>query len=58
MSWFLFYGRKIGMSKQEILVTPYAEMLDMLACLAIDNGAKQKTEKKKLSQFDQLFNVR
>jgi len=46
------------MDKREILVTPYAEMLDMLACLAIDNGAKQKTEKKKLSQFDQMFNVR
>lgn len=36
------------MDKREILVTPYAEMLDMLACLAIDNGAKQKTEKEKI----------
>lgn len=46
------------MGKREILATPYEEMLDMLACLAIDNGARQKAEKKKLSQFDQFFNVR
>lgn len=58
LSWFLFYGRKIGMSKREILATPYEEMLDMLACLAIDNGASQKKEKFKPKQFDQLFSVR
>lgn len=46
------------MSKREILVTPYAEMLDMLACLAIDNGAKQKAQKKKITQFNQMLNVR
>jgi len=43
------------MSKREILVTPYGEMLDMLACFAIDAGASQK--KKKKSQYDLFFNV-
>ncbi len=43
------------MSKREILVTPYGEMLDMLACFAIDAGAKQK--KKELSQYDMFFNI-
>lgn len=37
------------MSRQEILVTRYGEMLDMIACFAIYNGAKPKAKKKKLS---------
>lgn len=44
------------MSKQEILVTPFGEMLDMLACFAIDNGASQK--KPKLTQEQMFFGVR
>lgn len=55
LSWFLFYGRKLGMSKPEILVTPYGEMLDMLACSAIDQGAKQK--RKPLSMESILFSL-
>lgn len=51
----LYYGRKLGMSKEEILVTPYGEMLDMLACSAIDAGANQKKEK--LSQEQMFFDV-
>lgn len=43
------------MSKREILVTPYGEMLDMLACSAIDNGASQK--KPKLTMEDILFKI-
>lgn len=33
------------MSKEEVLITPYGEMIDMLNCQAIDNGAKQKEPK-------------
>jgi len=39
------------MTKQEVLVTPYSEMLDMLACQMIDNGAKQKREKLSMEQI-------
>jgi len=39
------------MSKREILVTPYGEMLDMLACFAIDSGASQKKEKPTMEQI-------
>ena len=47
LSWFLFYGRKIGMSKREILCTPIGEMYDMLSCLSIyEGGAKQKNARK------------
>ena len=41
----LFYGRMIGMSKREIDITRYGEMLDMIACHAIFNGAKPKTKR-------------
>lgn len=49
-SWFLFYGRKLGMSAKEIDVTRYGEMLDMIACMAIDRGAKPKKKKKTMEQ--------
>ena len=39
------------MSKREILITPYGEMLDMLACSAIDAGASQKKEKPTMEQI-------
>ena len=56
LSWFLYYGRKLGMSKEEILITPYGEMMDMLACSYIDAGASQK--KRKLTMEEILFEVR
>lgn len=42
------------MSKEEILCTPIGEMLDMLSCLAIYNGAKEKTPKKKMKMEEFL----
>lgn len=52
LAWFLYFGRKLGMSKREIYWTSYDEMLDMIACMAIENGAKQK---KHISQEEILF---
>lgn len=43
------------MSKREILVTPYGEMLDMLACLSIYSGAA-KPKKEKLS-FEEVMRL-
>ena len=53
----LFYGRKLGMGKQEIMVTRYGEMLDMIACLSIYNGAKPKRKAKHWT-FDEAMKVR
>lgn len=39
----------LHMSRREILLTRYGEMLDMIACLAIQNGAPPKREKRKIS---------
>lgn len=42
-SWWLFYGRRCGMSTQEIMNTTYGEMVDMISCLSIyEGGAEQK----------------
>lgn len=39
LAWFLFYGRKLGMTRQEILSCPVGEMKDMIACQQIADGA-------------------
>lgn len=44
-AWYLFFGRKLNMSRQEILVTTIGEMGDMVSCLSVYNGtAKEKKE--------------
>ncbi|WP_278658761.1 hypothetical protein [Ruthenibacterium lactatiformans] len=45
------------MERREILLTRYGEMLDMIACLAIQNGAPPKKEKRKMS-FQQAIEMR
>ena len=45
------------MTAEEISITRWGEMLDMIACTAIYNGAKQKKKKKELS-FEDVFNMR
>lgn len=39
LAWYLFYGRKLNMGRQEILHTRYGEMLDMISCLSIYEGS-------------------
>ena len=46
------------MQKQEILNTRYCEMLDMISCLAIFNGADPKKKKKILTDFDAVMALR
>ena len=46
------------MQKQEILNTRYSEMLDMVSCLAIYNGAEPKKRKKILTDFDAVMALR
>ena len=54
ITWILFYGRMLGMAKQEIMATRYGEMLDMVACFAIFHGAKEKPKKRKLSFLEAM----
>ena len=46
------------MQKQEILNTKYAEMLDMISCLAIYNGAEPQRKKKIITDFDAAMALR
>ena len=45
------------MGRQEILSTRYGEMLDMIACLAIQNGAKPKRKRKRL-RYEEAIELR
>ena len=42
------------MSRAEVLTCPVGEMSDMIACLAIENGAKPKS----YADLDDLANIR
>jgi hypothetical protein len=47
------------MSKREILITPYGEMMDMLACLSIDEGtAVPKKKTRHITSFDEAIKLR
>lgn len=49
----------MGMSKQEILVTPFGEMQDMISCLSIYSGnAKQKIDRSKDMSYDEIMSMR
>ena len=43
----------MNMSRQETMNTRYGEFMDLLACMSISNGAKQK--KKKIWTFDEFL---
>lgn len=45
------------MSRDETLLTRYGEMLDMIECMAIANGAEPKKKEKKMA-FDDIMNLR
>ena len=58
LSWYVFYGRQMNMTRQEVITTPYGEMQDMINCLLIYNGgADQKIRKRKLT-FDEAMSLR
>lgn len=41
-TWFLYFGRKLGMTEKQVLSCPLGRMLDYMACMQIENGANQK----------------
>lgn len=40
------------MSRKEILITPYSEMIDMITCLSIYNGTMSPDTTKTVYDFD------
>lgn len=55
LSWFLYYGRKLNMQRQEILVTKVGEMTDMIACLLIDEGRLDYKPPKKVWDYQEAI---
>lgn len=54
-AWLLYWGRKFGMQKYEVLHTRLGEMLEMIDCHAIANGAAP--QKRKLT-YDEAIQMR
>lgn len=46
------------MARQEILVTRYGEMIDMLLCLAIYNGRAKEKKEKPHYKFEEIIEWR
>lgn len=53
----MFYGYQIGMTRQEVMDTRYGEMLDMISCLSVYNGAA-KVKNKRVLSYDDAINLR
>lgn len=46
------------MDKREIMVTRVAEMLDMISCFAVYNGAANQQAKKRRLSYDEAIALR
>lgn len=56
LSWFVYYGLRLGLTRDETIVLRIGEMLDLIACDQIYNGiAEQKTEE---MPFDEVMKLR
>lgn len=54
LAWYLYYGRLLGMGRREVLSSPVGEILDLIACMAIDHGATPKV----YADMDELMAIR
>lgn len=55
-AWSVFYGLKLGMTREETMNTLYGEFLDLINCMDIYNGKKQP--KKKKYSFEEIMELR
>ena len=49
LSWTLYYGHQLNMSRAETLATDWFEMQDLIACYAIQQGY---AEERKIIKID------
>ena len=54
-AWYIFFGLKLGLTRQETLATDYGEFCDLLSCLSIYNGAAREVKK---WTYDEAINLR
>lgn len=57
LAWFIYYGRTLNMSRQEVMVTRFGEMKDMITCLQIERGELIPVEKRpeKVWSYDEAI---
>lgn len=55
----MFYGMHLfGMSRTDVLNMPYGEMLDLIACYGVFNGAFKEKPKKKVWRYEDAVKLR
>lgn len=45
-SWFIYYGHKLNMTRQETMNTRVGEMFDLMACMDIASGGAEPKKQK------------
>ncbi|MBO7735633.1 MAG: hypothetical protein J6S67_23910 [Methanobrevibacter sp.] len=56
-AWYIYLGRKLGMSKEETLATKWGEFVDMLNCRAIENGTARQIPPKQRIDMVQFLGI-
>lgn len=58
LSWCIYYGLRLGLSRVETLVMRYGEFMDLIACDQIYNGIAEPKEQHKTYTFDEAMALR
>ena len=58
LSWYIFYGTRLHMGRQEVINSRFGEMEDLISCLSIYNGAAEQATKKKPKSFDEIMQMK
>lgn len=56
LSWFVYYGLRLGLTRGETIVLRIGEMMDLIACDQIYNGVAEL--KKEEMPFDEVLKLR
>lgn len=56
LSWFVYYGLRLGLTRGETIVLRIGEMMDLIACDQIYNGIAEP--KKEEMSFDEVLKLR
>ena len=54
-AWFLYFGRTLGMQREEVLYTPLGEMRDLVNCQSVVSGNYTQIE---YGEVDDLARIR
>lgn len=58
LSWCVYYGLRIGLSRAETFVMRHGEFMDLLACDQIYNGIAVPKKETRAYSFDEAISLR